>query len=335
MGFFDSLANSNFLMGLLIAVSIAAVIFTIGSQFSDRSQMKGRIKRVALEREKMRALEMDRLKTREENIGKNKRSIRGKQNKDFVKNIVSKLSLREAFLDDKTFMSLQQAGYRSPGHLTTYLFLRLAVPISLFVLVFIYLNFTAMAGRPLYLIFLYSFGIGIAGAYLPVLLLKNKIIKRRKEIKKSWPDCLDLLLLCVESGMSIEEAFKRVAKEMMEHSTELSEELMLTNAELSFLEKRSDAYRNLGERTGLDGVKAVAMALIQSDKYGTSVGQSLRIMSEEGREERMMEAEKKAASLPPKLTVPLIVFFLPVLFIVVMAPAMIEIFGSGGAMSGG
>ncbi len=293
--------------------------------------MKGRIKRVALEREAMLNLEMSRLKTGEEN----RVSIRGKRNKGFVTNIVNKLSLKEAFLNERTVLSLQQAGYRSAGHLTTYLFLRLSVPIGMFFLAFIYLTFTVMAGRPLYLIFTYSVGIGLVGAYLPVILLKNKITKRRKMIKKSWPDCLDLLLLCVESGMSIEEAFKRVANEMVEHSGELAEELMLTNAELSFLEKRSDAYRNFGERSGLDGVKAVMMALIQSDKYGTSVGHSLRLMSEEGREERMMEAEKKAASLPPKLTVPLIVFFLPVLFIVVMAPAMIEIFGPGGAMSGG
>src|SRR5690606_33941372 len=133
---------------------------------------------------------------------------------------------------------------------------------------------------------------------------------------------LDLLLLCVESGMSVEMAFKRVSKEMAEQSPELAEELALTTAELSFLEDRTRAYDNLGRRTGLDNVKSVMTALIQADRYGTSVGQSLRVMAEEGREQRMMDAEKKAASLPPKMTVPLIVFFLPVLFIVIMAPAI-------------
>jgi len=333
MGFFDALLSSNFLMGILIAVSIAAVVFTIGAQFSEKNEIKTRIKRVAVEREKMRAKEMERLKFVEKN--RSSGSVRGKDSKKFVKDIVDMFSLKEAFVNEKTAMSLQQAGYRMPSHIVTYVFLRLAIPICLFVFSFIYLKFVMMPDRAFYLVLVYAFGIGIVGAYLPVILLKNKMIKRQKLIKKSWPDCLDLLLLCVESGMSIEEAFKRVSGEMTEHSPELAEELMLTNAELSFLEKRADAYRNLGERTGLDGVKSVMMALIQSDKYGTSVGQSLRVMSEEGREERMMEAEKKAASLPPKLTVPLIVFFLPVLFIVVMAPAMIQIFGPGGAMSGG
>jgi tight adherence protein C len=164
------------------------------------------------------------------------------------------------------------------------------------------------------------------GAYLPNVLLKNKQIKRAQSIRRAWPDALDLVLLCVEAGMSVEHAIKRVAKEMGAQSIELAEELTLTTAELSFLEDRTRAYENLGRRTGLDNVKSVMQALIQSERHGTSVGSSLRVMAEEGREARMMEAEKKAASLPPKLTVPLIVFFLPVLFIVIISPAIIRVF---------
>ena len=182
--------------------------------------------------------------------------------------------------------------------------------------------------RPLYLNVLYALFIGILGAYLPIILLKNQVIKRQKSIRKAWPDCLDLMLLCVEAGMSVEHAFKRVAKEIGQQSQELAEELALTNAELSFLEDRTRAYDNLGRRTGLDNVRSVMTALIQAERYGTSIGNSLRVMAEEGREARMMEAEKKAASLPPKLTVPLIVFFLPVLFIVIISPAMIKVFSS-------
>jgi tight adherence protein C len=126
--------------------------------------------------------------------------------------------------------------------------------------------------------------------------------------------------------MSIEHAFKRVTKEIAQQSPELSEELTLTTAELSFLEDRTRAYDNLGKRTGIDNVRSVMTALIQADRYGTSVGQSLRVMAEEGREQRMMDAEKKAAALPPKLTVPLIIFFLPVLFIVIISPAIIRVF---------
>ena len=171
--------------------------------------------------------------------------------------------------------------------------------------------------------------IGLVGAYLPILLLKNRTIKRQQSIRRAWPDCLDLLLLCVEAGMSIEHAFKRVAKEMGEQSPALAEEMTLTTAELAFLEDRTRAYDNLGKRTGLDGVKSVMTALIQADRYGTAVGTALRVMAEEGREQRMMEAEKKAAALPPKLTVPLIVFFLPVLFIVIISPALIRVFSQG------
>jgi tight adherence protein C len=186
-----------------------------------------------------------------------------------------------------------------------------------------------MPTAPLYMSALYALAIGLVGAYLPILLLKNRIIKRQQSIRRAWPDCLDLLLLCVEAGMSVEVAFKRVAREMAEQSPALAEELTLTTAELSFLEDRSRAYENLGKRTGLDGVKSVMTALIQSDRYGTAVGTALRVMAEEGREQRMMDAEKKAASLPPKLTVPLIVFFLPVLFIVIISPALIRVFSSG------
>jgi tight adherence protein C len=161
-----------------------------------------------------------------------------------------------------------------------------------------------------------------------VLLLRNATQKRQQSVRRAWPDCLDLMLLCVEAGMSVEHAFKRVGKEIGQQSSALAEELALTTAELSFLEERSRAYENLGKRTNLDGVKSVMTALIQADRYGTSVGQALRVMAEEGREQRMMEAEKKAASLPPKLTVPLILFFLPVLFIVIISPALIKVFAT-------
>ncbi len=316
-------------MAIFAAIAVAAVIFTIGAQFVDKLEFKSRIKHVANERERMRIAEMQRLRESE----KRRNSARSdKHSKKYIEVVVEKFSLRKAFVDDKTRMQLVQAGYRSKSSMTTYVFLRFVTPIILFIAIFAYLGLVAMDDKPLYLSVVYALGIALFGSYLPVILLKNTIIKRQQSISKAWPDCLDLLLLCVESGMSIEMAFKRVAKEMVHQSAALAEELTLTNAELSFLEDRARAFKNLGERTGIDGVKSVMTALIQADKYGTSVGHSLRVMAEEGRNERMMAAEKKAASLPPKLTVPLILFFLPVLFIVIMAPAMLKIFGSGGVM---
>lgn len=324
-------SNPNFLMGVLAAISVAAMVFTLGAQFTGRSNIKARIKRVALEREKLRAEEMARLRTASEN----KASIRAStETKSYVKAVVEKFSLQQAFSDETTAAKLQSAGYRGRGHLTTYVFLRFVTPFGLFAFAFLYLGFVLMGEQPLYMALLYAVAIGIVGSYLPVLLLKNRTVKRQQSIKTAWPDCLDLMLLCVESGMSIEHAFKRLAKEMIDQSAELAEELSLTAAELSFLEDRTRAFENLGKRTGLDIVRSVMTALIQSDRYGTSVGQALRVMADEGREQRMMEAEKKAASLPPKMTVPLILFFLPVLFIVIMAPAMIKIFGPGGTLAG-
>ncbi|NOZ33542.1 MAG: type II secretion system F family protein [Alphaproteobacteria bacterium] len=322
MSIFDTLTSPDFLVAVFAAISATAVIFTFGAQFFDRSDMKVRIKKVALERERLRAVEMSRLRG---DKGSTERASRAEA-KGFIKSFVERLSLRKAFDDGTAVAKLANAGYRSPAHLTTYLFLRSVSPIALLLISFFYLGFVVMPDRPLYLIALYSAGIGLLGNYLPSILLKNQIIKRQKSIRRAWPDCLDLVLLCVESGMSIEHALKRVAKEIGMQSPELAEEITLTTAELSFLEDRTRAYENLGLRTGLDGVRQVMTSLIQADRYGTAVATALRVMAEEGREQRMAEAEKKAASLPPKLTVPLILFFLPVLFIVVIAPAMIRVF---------
>jgi tight adherence protein C len=290
--------------------------------------MKQRIRRVALEREKMRAEEMARLRggAQQDNT---RGSIRRVAGREYVTNVVNRFSLQKMFADDKTVEALARAGYRGQGPLNTYVFARFVTPFALFILAFGYLSLTIFAEKPLYLNAIYALFIGIIGAFLPNLLLKNRTIKRQQSIKRAWPDALDLMLLCVEAGMSVEHAFKRVAKEIGMQSPELAEEITLTTAELSFLEDRTRAYDNLGKRTGLDVVKSVMTALIQADRYGTSVGTSLRVMAEEGRETRMMEAEKKAAALPPKLTVPLIVFFLPVLFIVIISPAIIRISQTG------
>jgi tight adherence protein C len=172
-------------------------------------------------------------------------------------------------------------------------------------------------------------GMCIGAAYLglqaPMLFLKNAISKRQLQIKRAFPDALDLLLICIESGMSIEAAFRKVSTEIVTQSVALSEEFTLTTAELSYLQDRKVAYENLSKRTGLEGVKSVCLALMQSERYGTPLGQSLRVMAQENRDMRMTEAEKKAAALPPKLTVPMILFFLPVLFVVILGPTFIRV----------
>lgn len=328
MNFVGLLTEPNFLIAMFASISAAAVVFTFGAQYFDRSDLKRRIKDVAIERERMRGVEMARLRGVPGNDSGPRASLRAAEGTTFAKSMVERFSLRKAFLDETTVEKLTQAGFRGPRHVTSFLFQRFATPIVLFGAALFYLGFMSPGERPLYLSAMYALMIGLMGAYLPNLMLKNAIMKRQASVRKAWPDALDLMLLCVESGMSIEHALKRVAREIGQQSPELAEEMALTTAELAFLENRGTAYENLSKRTGLDGVRAVMTALIQADRYGTSVGTSLRVMAEEGREERMMAAEKKAAALPPKLTVPLIVFFLPVLFIVIISPAMIKVFSS-------
>ncbi len=325
MSLVDTIVTQEFMIAVLAAISGAAIVFTFGNSLFDRMERRDRMKKVATERDEMRAKEMARLRSQAGAKENQRANIRSADAQGYMTSTVARFSLQKAFLDDTTVEKLATSGQRGQAALTRHLFFRFVTPIVLLALGGTYLLFIAPGGRPLYLNLTYTLGVAVVGAYLPVLLLKNKIQKRQQSIKKAWPDALDLMLLCVEAGMSIEASIKRVAKEIGLQSPELAEEMTLTTAELSFLEDRTRAYENFGKRTGLDIVKSVMTALVQAERYGTSVGNALRVMADEGREMRMNEAEKKAAALPPKMTVPLITFFLPVLFIIIMAPAIISI----------
>ncbi|WP_371875458.1 type II secretion system F family protein [Pleomorphomonas sp. NRK KF1] len=315
----DTLRDPVALMAILVSLAIFATILSLAMPLLSSDRLPARMRAVADEREKIRQRERARLA--EEGRG----SLRGKESKAYMRSLVERLSLRKALLDDKGEEKLKQAGFRSEAATTTFLFARFVLPFGFLILAIFYVFIVLKIDRPL------PFKVGIclviayAGFYLPIIFVSNALQKRQQSIKRAFPDSLDLLLICVESGMSIEHAFRRVSEEIGSQSLPLAEELSLTTAELSFLPDRRQAYENLANRTGLDGVKAVCLALIQSERYGTPLGQTLRVLSQENRDMRMNEAEKKAAALPPKLTVPMIVFFLPVLFAVIMAPAIIKI----------
>ena len=168
-------------------------------------------------------------------------------------------------------------------------------------------------------------GMSVLGFFLPKMFISNLIVKRQEAIRASFADTLDLLLICVESGMSIEVALRRVSREIGIRSIELAEELALTTAELSYLENRRQAYDNLARRTGLDMIKSFSTTLTQSEKYGTPLSQALHTLARENRQQQVHRAEKKAAGLGPKLTVPMILFFLPALFVVILAPAVLTV----------
>ncbi len=237
--------------------------------------------------------------------------------------IVEKLSLGKLIQNPKTKELVYQAGYRGPAAIIKVTAMRVLLGIGFCAIAAFYGKIVFNVPLPLHVAI--SSAAAFIGWYLPIVLLKNRLQKRRIEIKRNWPDCLDLLLICVESGMSIEAGFRKVAEEISVQSLVLSEELSLTTAELTYLPDRHAAYRRLAVRADVDEVQSVVTSLIQSEKYGTSVGQALRVLSSESRSLRMAAAEKKAAALPPKLTVPMILFFLPVLFAVIMTPAIIQI----------
>jgi tight adherence protein C len=273
---------------------------------------------VALEREKIRQRERERM-------AQGSKAVLRQSPKQYMKKVVDNFNLSKWVGQEEARAKLVQAGYRGQAPYITYLFFRMTMPIAMLLVSLFYIFIVLELDYPPMIKIAMSIGCAYMGMQSPNLFLKNKIQRRQLSLKRAFPDALDLLLICVESGMSIEAAFRKVSVEVGSQSVALAEELTLTTAELSYLPDRRQAYENLAQRTGLEGVKAVCLALQQAERYGTPLGTTLRVLAQENRDMRMSEAEKKAAGLPPKLTVPMIVFFLPVLFVVILGPAAIRV----------
>ena len=310
--------DPHFMAMLLAAIAASATAYTLIIPLFDGDGLAKRMKAVASERERIRQRERERLT-------KNERVSLRQTPKQIVSRVVEDFNLGKWVAQEAAREKLIMAGYRGNAPYVTFLFFRMVAPIVFLVLAVVYVFIVSKMEQSTPV----KIGLCIAAAYLglqaPMLFLKNAISKRQLSIKRAFPDALDLLLICVESGMSIETAFRKVSVEIGSQSIQLAEEFTLTTAELSYLPDRKQAYENLARRTGLEGVKSVCLALQQSERYGTPLGQSLRVMAQENRDMRMSEAEKKAAALPPKLTVPMILFFLPVLFVVILGPTGIKI----------
>jgi tight adherence protein C len=314
--FIDTVMNPQFVATMLAAVCVFATVLSIALPMLQRDQMNRRMKEMAIERGKMRSARLAEMATKDRPSTKLRPTAKG-----FMQRIVDDLKLRERFDNDEIRENLKRAGLRGQANIVTFLFFRVTAPIVIFFLALFYVFFLYDTGHPPIVNVGIALGAGFLGFYLPNVFISNRVQKRQTAIKQAFPDALDMLLICVQSGMSVEAAFGKVSKEIATQSIELAEEMALTTAELSYLQDRRQAYENLAKRTGLPGVKGVTTALVQAERYGTPVGQALRTMSKENREIRQSEAERKAAALPPKLTVPMIVFFLPVLFIVILGPA--------------
>jgi tight adherence protein C len=314
----DSLQNPRLMAMLFAGIAAIATVLTLAMPLLVNDSLDKRMKAVAVEREKLRQRERERMAQQD------KVSLR-QSPRQYMQAVVNRFNLNKWLGQEEARDKLQQAGYRGQAPYVTFLFFRMVSPIATVSVAAFYIFVMSQMDKP----FIIKLGMLLIAAYagiqLPYILLKNKIAKRQLTIKRAFPDALDLLLICVESGMSIEMAFKRVSEEIGTQSIPLAEEFTLTTAELSYLPDRRQAYENLAKRTDLEGVKSVCVALQQAERYGTPLGQTLRTMAQENRDMRMAEAEKKAAGLPPKLTVPMIVFFLPVLFVVILGPAAIKL----------
>jgi tight adherence protein C len=317
----SNMLRPEMIITVLAGLAAFGTVITLTAPMFEGDRLKSRIKLVAEER--------DRLKMQQKlQLEGGQVKLRDKASSGIFAQIVESLNLRKLLEAETSRVKLRRAGFRSEKQLVTFLALRVIVPIILGVVTFVYTS-TVFADRVPQNMRLVSSMIGVLlGYYAPAIVLSNIVSKRQASIKLAWSDALDLLLICVESGMALEASMLRVSKEIGSQSVPLAEEMTLTVAELSYLQDRRKAFDNLSKRTGLETVKSVVTSLIQSEKYGTPLGSALRVLAQENRNERMSEAERKAAALPPKLTVPMILFFLPVIFVVILGPTIIVVMGT-------
>ena len=324
MSFVEMVTDRQNQIAALAAIGAGATVITLLGPALQQDPMRDRAKRVADYKENLRQ------QSRAEIHGAKKAGgLRTTAQGGAAKNLVEQLKLGELFDQEAARKRLAQAGLRGERPVVTFMAARVVMPIVALLAAAFYVYVLGVGEFGSFMRLVVSVGAGVVGFYLPNLYVTNKITKRQQKLQLAFPDSLDLLLICVESGMSIEAALQKVTEEVATTCPELAEEYGLTTAELSYLADRKVAYENLGERTGLEGIKAVTTALIQCETYGTPLGASLRVMAAENREIRMQLAEKKAAALPPQLTVPMILFFLPVLFVVILGPSIMMATGKG------
>ena len=317
---FDQFEDPHNIGAALVAIATFATIITVAMPLLSTDQLDKRMRSVASERERIRAREREKL-----NAAASK-GLRYEQ-KAYMKQIVERFNLKSWLGSDKAKGQMLMAGYRGAQAEVAFLFFRLVSPASFLVVSTLYIFLIASFTWPFTMKLAAVLACAYFGIKAPELFIANTIKKRQQSIGRAFPDAMDLLLICVESGMSIEQAFRKVSQEIGLQSIPLAEELTLTTAELSFLPERRTAYENFAKRTGIESTKQIVTVLAQAEKYGTPLGHALRVLGQESRDMRLMAAEQKAAALPPKLTVPMIIFFLPVLFAVILTPAIIQISG--------
>lgn len=306
---------------IIFMACFAAFISVVaaGLPFISGDQLASRLKGVAAKRMELSQKQREAMQARAR--------FQPRKHVGMMKSVLERLKLQNMLDSKELKAALAQAGWRRQSAAITFIFFRMASPILMTVAALAFVSANPEYAKKTFAAKMLIFaGAAVVGYYLPGILLKNSIKKRQIILTRTFPDALDLLVICVDAGLSIEAAFNKVTEEMALSAPVIAEEMGLTAAELAFLGERRVAYDNLAERTGLPAVKSLATTLAQAERYGTSISNALKVISQEVRDTRMSAAEKKAAQLPAQLTVPMIVFFLPVLFMVIIGPALIRVF---------
>lgn len=312
-GMFSAEIFAAILTGLAVFLAILAMLAPADH---DRKYV-ARLKAVSRERGKLREERSKSLSARSDG------QLRRKRPGLFAR-MIQRRTRNSRQKDEELAVELRIAGFRNQGAEAVFLFFRIVTPIICALLCLLALalfNQRNMTGSSILAFMIAAAALGYS---LPRLIVGKLIERRQRRIMRAFPDALDLLLICVQSGLSVEASLGRVTEDIAAQSVELAEELVLTMAELSYLPIRWRAYANLGDRIGHPSVKLITAALVQAEKHGTSISQALASAANDGREARMAEAEFRAAALPPKLAIPLVAFFLPVLLTMILAPAVIE-----------
>jgi tight adherence protein C len=308
------LLDSEEIFTVIVAIAAFLTVSALWMALARKPPIEGRLG----------ALRTRRMKTRSEQAGSAKPS--SKATLGFMRLLADRLNLLRGAAADQTTRKLRRAGFLSRDASVVYIFIKLALPLALGFLMILLTSTSSLLDVPESLILPTCMGAVLAGFMLPELYIKNVAAKRREVLTQVLPEGLDLLTICVEAGLSIDAAFRRVAKEMRGPMPELAAEFEMTAIELTYLPDRQQALENMAERTDSPAIAALVNALRQTEKYGTPLAQSLRILSQEFRQTRASKAEEKGARMPALMTVPLMVFVLPTLITVLLAPAVMSAF---------
>jgi len=307
-------------LAIMAGIAVLITLVALGHALLPDDSMKARVRSHLKRRDHLRSTRLDRFEVRRRiaNLGVAKMGT--------LRNIMSQLKLLRGEEARKSGELLTNAGWRARDALTVFMAVRLGLPLLLGVGMLVVL--LAHGDVPAMLRMLLTAGAAVGGAYAPIFVLRRLIARRQAQIRRQLPDGLDLLVICAEAGLSLDAALNRVARDLGAAAPQLGDELGLTAVELGFLPNRRQALQNLAKRTDLPAIRGVVNTLIQTERYGTPLAQALRVLAAEFREERLLKAEEKAARLPAILTVPMIVFILPTLFVVLIGPAIVRVIES-------